>query len=161
MDRHAIRPLPRFRADARVPGVFGGLLRRSALCHEGRFASDRGRTASAVVSQLVPPALSVCVRRFSLCGRSRPMNARTSPDAEVAAFARDIRASLSESPRHLPSRYLYDTLGSALFEAICALPWYRLTRAESALLERHGPYILAACAPLRSVVELGPGNGAK
>lgn len=89
------------------------------------------------------------------------MNARTSPDAEVAAFARDIRASLSESPRHLPSRYLYDTLGSALFEAICALPWYRLTRAESVLLERHGPDILAACAPLRSVVELGPGNGAK
>lgn len=89
------------------------------------------------------------------------MNARTPPDSEVASFARDIRASLTESPRRLPSRYLYDTLGSALFEAICALPWYRLTRAESALLERHGEDILAACAPLRSVVELGPGNGAK
>ncbi|MBA4742584.1 MAG: L-histidine N(alpha)-methyltransferase [Azoarcus sp.] len=89
------------------------------------------------------------------------MNARTPPDSEVAAFARDIRASLAGSPRRLSSRYLYDTLGSALFEAICALPWYRLTRAENTLLERHGADILAACTPLRSVVELGPGNGAK
>lgn len=89
------------------------------------------------------------------------MNARMPLDAEVAAFARDIRESLTASPRRLPSRYLYDTLGSALFEAICALPWYRLTRAETAVLERHGADILAACPHLRSVVELGPGNGAK
>lgn len=89
------------------------------------------------------------------------MNARTPPDPEVAAFARGIRESLAGSPRRLSSRYLYDTLGSALFEAICALPWYRLTRAESALLERHGAEILAACTPLHAVVELGPGNGAK
>lgn len=89
------------------------------------------------------------------------MNARMPSDAEVAAFARDIRESLTASPRRLPSRYLYDTLGSALFEAICALPWYRLTRAETTVLERHGADILAACPQLRSVVELGPGNGAK
>lgn len=89
------------------------------------------------------------------------MNARTPPDAHLAAFARDTREGLTASPRRLPSRYLYDTLGSALFEAICELPWYRLTRAETALLERDGTDILSACAPLRCVVELGPGNGAK
>ncbi|MDX5444576.1 MAG: L-histidine N(alpha)-methyltransferase [Zoogloeaceae bacterium] len=89
------------------------------------------------------------------------MNAPMSPDAELAAFARDIRDSLSASPRRLSSRYLYDSLGSALFEAICELPWYRLTRAETTLLERHGADILAASAPLRCVVELGPGSGAK
>ena len=44
-------------------------------------------------------------------------------------------ASTSQrTPRQLPSKYFYDELGSSLFEAICRLPWYRITRAESALL---------------------------
>ena len=50
-----------------------------------------------------------------------------------ARFAADVRRSLALSPRQLPSRYLYDDLGSALFEAICRLPWYRITRAEEHL----------------------------
>jgi len=89
------------------------------------------------------------------------MNARTEESVANPVFALDIRASLNKSPRQLPSRYLYDELGSALFEAICALPWYRVTRAETALFERHGRQILEACKGVRSVVELGPGSGAK
>jgi L-histidine N-alpha-methyltransferase len=89
------------------------------------------------------------------------MNAGSDPDGATAEFARDIRESLSQTPRRLPSRYLYDALGSALFDAICALPWYRVTRDELAMLERHGAEVLAACADIRSVVELGPGNGVK
>jgi len=70
---------------------------------------------------------------------------------------------------------LYDALGSVLFEAICELPWYGITRAETGLLERHGASILAHASshPMRSmfagtepqglsrIVELGPGNGMK
>lgn len=82
-------------------------------------------------------------------------------DVSTRQFAEDVAASLTESPRKLPSRYLYDALGSALFDAICRLPWYGLTRAERRLLERHGPAILDACAPLTDMVELGPGNGEK
>ncbi len=76
-------------------------------------------------------------------------------------FAEDVASSLNESPRRLPSQYLYDALGSALFEAICQLPWYRVTRAETALLETHAAAILAACQPLTEIVELGPGSGDK
>lgn len=85
------------------------------------------------------------------------------PADEVSTrqFAEDVGAFLSRSPRQLPSRYLYDALGSALFDAICRLPWYGLTRAERQLLERHGTAILDACAPLTDLVELGPGNGEK
>ena len=47
----------------------------------------------------------------------------------VRVFAEDVRRDLSRRPRQLQSKYLYDSLGSCLFEAICRLPWYRITRA--------------------------------
>ena len=82
-------------------------------------------------------------------------------DVSVAQFAADARHDLTQSPRQMASRYFYDALGSRLFDAICELPWYRVTRAETALLSRHGREILhQAGAPTR-IVELGSGSGAK
>lgn len=74
-------------------------------------------------------------------------------------FAADIRAGLSRRPRQLPSRYLYDGLGSALFDAICHLPWYAVARAEQRLLTRVVDVDLLASHS--TLVELGPGNGSK
>src|SRR5688500_14653102 len=76
-------------------------------------------------------------------------------------FAEDVRRSLSLTPRQLPSRYLYDELGSALFEAITRLPWYRITRSEQRLLRAHARDILVRVDPFTTLIELGPGNGAK
>jgi L-histidine N-alpha-methyltransferase len=82
-------------------------------------------------------------------------------DVSVAQFAADARHYLTQSPRQMASRYFYDALGSRLFDAICELPWYRVTRAETALLREHSADILRhAGAPAR-IVELGSGNGAK
>ncbi len=85
---------------------------------------------------------------------------RTAPTA-ADEFAADVQYYLTLSPRQLPSRYLYDALGSALFEAICALPWYRVTRAELALLDRHARDVLAHTGRLSRLVELGSGSGEK
>jgi len=79
----------------------------------------------------------------------------------VEEFASDVCYYLSLHPRQLPSRYFYDDLGSALFDAICRLPWYRITRAETRLLAEHGRAILARAAGLSTIVELGPGSGEK
>src|SRR5439155_11379094 len=76
-------------------------------------------------------------------------------------FALDVRYYLSLEPRQLPSRYLYDALGSSLFDAICRLPWYPITRAETRLLAAHRGDILAAAGPPARIVELGCGNGDK
>jgi L-histidine N-alpha-methyltransferase len=87
-------------------------------------------------------------------------------------FAADIRRDLALTPKQLQSKYLYDALGSSLFEAICRLPWYRITRAERALLQRHAPAIVERlCAPrpgsgqaeaaVPLIVELGCGSGEK
>jgi dimethylhistidine N-methyltransferase len=81
--------------------------------------------------------------------------------APIDSLAGDVQYYLTLAPRQLPSRYLYDPLGSALFEAICELPWYRITKTERSLLERHGREIFARVDPLSTLVELGPGSGDK
>lgn len=76
-------------------------------------------------------------------------------------LAREARFYLQLTPRQLPSRFLYDALGSALFDAICHLPWYRITRAELGLLRQHARTIGQAIGPRGRVVELGCGSGEK
>lgn len=79
----------------------------------------------------------------------------------TARFASDLRYSLSLQPRQIPSKYFYDALGSALFDAICRLPWYPVTRAELGLVNRHAGEILSLVHRLSTIVELGCGNGEK
>jgi dimethylhistidine N-methyltransferase len=81
----------------------------------------------------------------------------------VAEFAAEVKRDLSLTPKQLQSKYLYDALGSSLFEAICRLPWYRITRAETRLLAAHSPDIVDALQEERgsTIVELGCGSGEK
>jgi L-histidine Nalpha-methyltransferase len=81
--------------------------------------------------------------------------------AELETFAGDVEYYLTLAPRQLPSRYFYDPLGSALFEAICELPWYRITQAERDLLARFGRDILSLVDRVSTLIELGPGSGEK
>lgn len=76
-------------------------------------------------------------------------------------FAADIRAGLTAVQKSIPPRYFYDELGSALFEAICHLPEYYLTRAEWEILEGSRQAIIEAAGPVTHVVELGSGSGRK
>ena len=54
-----------------------------------------------------------------------------SAETNTRAFAEDVAYYLTLTPRQLPSQYLYDELGSSLFESICRLPWYPITRRNS------------------------------
>jgi L-histidine Nalpha-methyltransferase len=77
-------------------------------------------------------------------------------------FAVAVNHSLGKTiQRELPSMYLYDEVGTALFEAITLLPEYGLTRAEERLLSRHAGAMLEHLPPPVSVVELGSGSGRK
>lgn len=91
---------------------------------------------------------------------ARPVRKGTS-EVVTAQFAADVQYYLTQDPRQLPSRYFYDELGSALFEAICRLPWYRITRSESRLLAAHGSAIMRRAEPVAAIVELGSGSGEK
>jgi L-histidine N-alpha-methyltransferase len=83
------------------------------------------------------------------------------PDPARAKFAADVREFLAREPRELPAQYFYDPLGSALFDAICELPWYRITRAECRLLAAHRAQVYRHLPLLSRIVELGPGSGEK
>jgi L-histidine N-alpha-methyltransferase len=95
----------------------------------------------------------------SLAARIRRPDLIAGRDA-LAGFAHDVRDGLGKSRKELPPQYLYDAVGSALFEAITVLPEYGLTRAEERLLGRHATEIAYRLAPT-AVVELGSGSGRK
>lgn len=76
-------------------------------------------------------------------------------------FAADVRAGLTATKKRLPCKYLYDAEGSALFEEICALPEYYLTRAEQEILDAHAGEIVAGCPADAALVELGSGSAKK
>jgi len=77
-------------------------------------------------------------------------------------FAADVRAGLTrEHQKELPSKYLYDDVGSALFEVISHLPEYGLTRADERLLRRHSREIVDRVKGPVAVAELGSGSGRK
>jgi L-histidine N-alpha-methyltransferase len=77
-------------------------------------------------------------------------------------FAADVRAGLTKpGQKELLSKYLYDDVGSALFEVISHLPEYGLTRADERLLRRYASDIVERLATPIAVAELGSGSGKK
>src|SRR5205807_8231582 len=81
---------------------------------------------------------------------------------EISGFAADIRNGLTKPvQKELASKYLYDELGSKLFEVISLLPEYGLTRADERLLRRHAHEIADRLPGDTVVAELGSGSGSK
>lgn len=84
---------------------------------------------------------------------------QTAASSYLELFAAEVRAGLCRpGQKELPSKYFYDELGSALFEAITMLPEYGLTRASERLLEAHAEEMVAEL-PSPLVAELGCGTG--
>ena len=90
------------------------------------------------------------------------MATRALSNTELSGFAADIRRGLTKpGQKELASKYLYDELGSKLFETISLLPEYGLTRADERLLRKHSREIVE-CVPGDAIVaELGSGSGRK
>jgi dimethylhistidine N-methyltransferase len=80
----------------------------------------------------------------------------------VSGFAFEVHAGLSRvGQKELPSKYLYDDVGSSLFEVISHLPEYGLTRADERLLRLHADEIVGRLGTPVAVTELGSGSGKK
>src|SRR6201987_948389 len=73
----------------------------------------------------------------------------------------ELIAGLLADPARIAPKYLYDALGCALFEAICELPEYYLTRTERAIFAAHRETIAAVVGQHRQFVDLGAGDGRK
>jgi len=96
---------------------------------------------------------------MSVAARLSPL-----PVAEpwLAEFAADVREGLTKpGQKELYSKYLYDEIGSSLFESICLLPEYGLSRAGERLLRNHAGEIVNLVPGPLMVAELGSGTGRK
>jgi len=81
--------------------------------------------------------------------------------AELQEFRRAVLAGLSGTPRSIPAKFLYDARGSALFDDICELPEYYLTRTETNILQQHARDIGRRAGPGCALVEFGSGSSVK
>ena len=73
----------------------------------------------------------------------------------------EIRRGLQSTPKTLPPKLFYDARGARLFERICGLPEYYLTRAELEILHDRAPEIAASVGPDSVLIEYGAGAGVK
>ena len=79
----------------------------------------------------------------------------------VPSFADDVARGLTSAPKHLSCKYLYDDVGSALFDAITRLPEYYLTAAEAEILGEWGWQIVRLLDAPVDFLELGSGSAVK
>ena len=82
-------------------------------------------------------------------------------DAELLSFRADVLSGLQAPRKTLPCKYFYDARGSDLFESICDLPEYYLTRTEIALLSGIAPSLATRIPNASALVELGSGASTK
>ena len=81
--------------------------------------------------------------------------------ARPDSLAGEVRAGLTANPKRLPCRFFYDAEGSRLFEMICELPEYYLTRAEQEIIEERSAEVVSRFPHGATVIELGSGSSAK
>lgn len=102
---------------------------------------------------MVSQTASTAADRFTL--------RRLSDGRDATSFAEDVRAGLTAAQKSLSPKYFYDDLGSQLFEAICHLPEYYLTRAEREILRDNADEIVGSVSGPARLVELGSGSAEK
>ena len=79
----------------------------------------------------------------------------------ITGLADDVRNGLTAQPKRFLPKYFYDELGSQLFEAICLVPEYYLTKAENEILALYADEITASVDGQKTLVEMGSGSASK
>jgi L-histidine Nalpha-methyltransferase len=92
---------------------------------------------------------------------SRYALVESSPHRHLESFAEAVESGLCGLPKSLPCRFLYDEAGSRLFEEICELPEYYLTRVEREILEKSADEVAASIPEPIALAELGSGSSVK
>lgn len=85
---------------------------------------------------------------------------QTGENGPFPRLAEDVRKGLTKTPKELPPKYFYDARGADLFEQICGLPEYYLTRTERALLKVIADDLIGSCRAT-TLVEFGSGSARK
>lgn len=117
------------------------------------MASELPGTLEELAPRSARGAEEVADDRLTLIG--------TQADDRLDHFSEDVRAGLTAEPKRLSCAFLYDEEGSEIFEEICELPEYYLTRAETEILRDQAEDILDEAPDDLTLVELGSGSSTK
>lgn len=82
-------------------------------------------------------------------------------EPSTETFLEDVLTGLAREPKRLSSKYFYDERGSALFDEICELDEYYLTRTELAIMREHAGAMAERIGPQAMLIEYGSGSGIK
>jgi len=83
------------------------------------------------------------------------------PAAASDSLTQDVLAGLKKSPKELSPVWFYDELGSFLFDSICELPEYYITRTELQIMREHAAEMAASLGPDTALIEFGSGTSMK
>src|SRR5260370_11823073 len=125
---------------------------------------DTGRPDAHDLSELLPAGRTLDVR-WSSSGGGSAMNGlalvleRAEAD-DRAEFREAVLAGLARTPRAIPAKFLYDARGSALFDQICELPEYYLTRTETGILRQCVGELAVLAGPGCALAEFASRSGA-
>ena len=100
-------------------------------------------------------------RRLHLLRIENPTDPESVGESAQPTFAQSVRQGLLQKPKALPFAYFYDEVGSALFDQICRLPEYYLTRTEDAILGEFAVEMVAGWSEPPTLIELGSGSAEK
>src|SRR6185503_5564242 len=166
MDTQRLSPLPRLSRRARRARRVQRQIHEQPDGTARRFLRHLTHPRASDLSEFLPAGKALAV--YWHPSRPRPgMNRDPSGvallDLEPARsdFLEQAIAGLSSSPRTLPSKFFYDERGSDLFQEICELPEYYVTRTETEILRQYGTEIAESIGENAELVGFGTGAGVK
>jgi dimethylhistidine N-methyltransferase len=152
----AYSPYPGFKPGPGALGEYNGKFMVSQMTLRGSCEATSPGHTRATYRNFFPPG-----SRWMFGGLRLADDDRLSAVTPENGFLNEVVAGLSATPKTLSAKYFYDAEGSRLFEAICDLPEYYLTRTETALLRKIAPEIAARIPDGAALVEFGSGASTK